>query len=98
MLSFNRKPVKQTIIIRLTGKVQGVYFRQSALEQAIKQGITGTARNLADGTVELVATGTASQLEVLLQWCHRGPRNAQVDKVDTKTIPLQEFGSFQIIR
>lgn len=90
--------MEQTIIINITGKVQGVYFRQSTLEEAIKLGLTGTVRNLPNGEVEVTATGEDFLLQKLVDWCHTGPRRAQVNAVTTKTTTVQTFDSFRIIR
>lgn len=90
--------MEQTIVINITGKVQGVYFRQSTLEEAIKLGLTGTVRNLPNGEVEIIATGEDFLLEKLVDWCRTGPRRAQVNAVTAKTITVQTFDSFRIIR
>jgi acylphosphatase len=66
---------------RITGKVQGVYFRQSTRLQAEGLAIRGFARNLADGSVEVVAHGTGAAVERLLQWLQQGPRMARVEQV-----------------
>jgi acylphosphatase len=63
------------------GKVQGVYFRHSARLEAKRLNIRGFARNLSDGTVEVLAQGGAPALETLHQWLRRGPAQAQVDNV-----------------
>ncbi|MCC5857029.1 MAG: acylphosphatase [Ectothiorhodospiraceae bacterium] len=77
------------------GRVQGVWFRAGAREQALKLGIDGYARNLDDGRVEVVAAGTADSLEALRNWLHRGPSAARVDAVDwewvDETPPPGEF-------
>jgi acylphosphatase len=65
----------------VTGKVQGVFFRQSARLEAERLGLRGSARNLADGSVEVWAQGGAAALEALLQWLRRGPPHARVDAV-----------------
>lgn len=85
-----------SIIVR--GRVQGVYFRQSAMVEALKLGITGTARNLADGEVEVIATGTTDDLQKFTGWCRTGPKNARVDSVDVNILPVRHFESFNIIR
>jgi acylphosphatase len=59
--------------IVVSGRVQGVFFRGTAAEQARALGLTGYARNLDDGTVEIVAEGSRRALEVLAAWAHRGP-------------------------
>jgi len=63
------------------GKVQGVFFRQSARLEANRLKLKGLARNLPDGSVEVVARGSASGVEALHQWLKRGPAQARVEKV-----------------
>lgn len=90
--------MKETLVIHITGKVQGVYFRQSTMEKAMQLGVTGKVRNMRDGSVELTATGEHTQLQSLVQWCHEGPGRARVDHVTTTAVPLQEFEKFVIER
>ena len=63
------------------GKVQGVYFRHSTRLEADRLAIRGSARNLEDGSVEVIAHGAASQVEQLRTWLQRGPPQARVDEV-----------------
>jgi acylphosphatase len=63
------------------GKVQGVYFRDSTRTEARKLAVHGVARNLADGSVEVVAHGSAGAVDELLAWLRRGPSRARVDEV-----------------
>jgi len=63
------------------GKVQGVYFRHSARLEARRLAIRGIARNLPDGSVEVVAQGGAAAVEELRVWLQRGPAQARVDEV-----------------
>ncbi|MBE1158762.1 acylphosphatase [Dyella acidiphila] len=65
----------------VSGKVQGVFFRASTREEALKLGLQGHARNLPDGRVEVVAGGTPEALQALEQWLWQGPPAAQVDEV-----------------
>jgi acylphosphatase len=65
----------------VTGKVQGVYFRHSTRAEAERLGIRGVARNLPDGSVEVIAHGTQAAVEELRDWLHRGPRMARVASV-----------------
>ena len=88
----------KTIRIIVSGRVQGVYFRQSTREQAIALQITGWVRNLADGTVEILATGDEKKLEQLILWCHTGPPRAVVNKIDVTDSSLNYFTSFEITR
>ena len=87
-----------TIRLIVEGKVQGVFYRQSTREKAAELGVTGTVKNLPDGTVEIIATGTPDQLEQLTQWCNHGPPRAVVTKVSSTPLPLQPFRNFIIIR
>jgi acylphosphatase len=63
------------------GKVQGVYFRQSARLEAKRLGVRGLARNLPDGSVEVLAQGSQSSMDALRRWLHRGPAHARVETV-----------------
>jgi acylphosphatase len=65
----------------VTGRVQGVFFRQSARDEAERRGIRGSARNLPDGSVEIWAQGNAAAVDALHQWLKRGPARARVDAV-----------------
>jgi acylphosphatase len=63
----------------VSGKVQGVCFRAATREQALRLGLHGHARNLADGRVEVVAAGRVDAVEQLAAWLHHGPPHARVD-------------------
>jgi acylphosphatase len=67
---------------RITGKVQGVYFRHSTRVEAERLGILGHARNLPDGSVEVAARGSEPAVDELHRWLHRGPESARVDAVE----------------
>jgi acylphosphatase len=64
------------------GRVQGVFFRASAREEAERLGIGGWVRNLPDGTVEVDAAGAEPTLRAFAAWLERGPRQARVDRVE----------------
>jgi acylphosphatase len=68
--------------LRVTGRVQGVWFRESCREVADRLGVAGSVRNRADGTVEVVAEGPPSEVEALVAWCRSGPPAARVTGVD----------------
>jgi acylphosphatase len=87
-----------TISIEVTGKVQGVFFRQSTKEQAFRLGITGCVKNNQDGSVSIIATGTPSQLAALEAWSKKGPSRARVDSVIISSLPFQPFITFTIER
>ena len=65
----------------VTGRVQGVFFRQSTRLEANRLKLKGLARNLPDGSVEVVAQGSAASVEALHQWLWRGPAQARVEQV-----------------
>lgn len=90
--------MQQTRLIIVKGKVQGVYFRQTTLETASALNIVGTVRNLKDGSVEIVATGTGESVQKLITWCHTGPSRAKVEEVIVQELQVQEFLSFSINR
>ena len=84
--------------IVVTGKVQGVFFRQSTLEKGREQGIKGTVKNLEDNhTVEIIATGDDKQLAAFIEWCKQGPPKAEVLGLEIEELALQEFNKFSIL-
>lgn len=87
-----------TYSIIVSGKVQGVFYRQSTKEKAITIGITGTVENLPAGQVKIIATGTKEQIEVLINWCKQGPPKAIVTTVEIAELSLQSFSQFSIKR
>lgn len=87
----------QTISITVSGKVQGVFFRQSTKDVANQLSIKGEVRNLSNGNVRVIATGTKEQLDKLIQWCKKGPPRAEVTGVDVQEVSLQTFHQFMIV-
>ena len=67
---------------RVTGRVQGVFYRGSAQRQAQQLGITGYARNLPDGRVEVLACGNPQAVAALCEWLRQGPARAHVSTVE----------------
>ena len=65
----------------VSGRVQGVFFRASTARQAASLGVTGHARNLPDGTVEVLACGAQGAVDALCAWLHEGPPAARVAAV-----------------
>ena len=88
----------KTIRISVRGKVQGVFFRQSACRAAQEMGVTGSVKNCADGSVELMATGTEEQLQQLTDWCRKGPPRARVEGIEIADMEWQPYADFIIIR
>jgi acylphosphatase len=79
----------------VSGRVQGVYFRQSTLSEAQNLGITGWVRNLMDGRVEAVFEGEEHAVKTLVNYCRSGPPTARVDYLDVSYGPFKgEFKNF----
>jgi acylphosphatase len=70
----------------VTGRVQGVFYRASARSQAQLLGVTGYARNLPDGSVEVLACGDPAAVEALCEWLWQGPPAAEVRRVDVESL------------
>ncbi len=64
------------------GLVQGVYFRSSTRDKAVRLGVGGWVRNLPDGSVEAVFEGEKKKVEEIVGWCYKGPSGANVVKVN----------------
>jgi acylphosphatase len=83
--------------LRIRGRVQGVFYRQSAKAQADRLGVGGWVRNLEDGDVEAAAEGPAEAVKAWVDWCHRGPPGARVDEVIvTEGTPTGQLAVFEV--
>ena len=83
--------------VLVSGKVQGVFFRQKTQRQAQSFGVTGWVRNLPDGRVEAVFEGEEEAVKALVDYCHRGPSFAIVENVNVNYENYRgEFNDFQI--
>jgi acylphosphatase len=81
---------------RVVGRVQGVFFRASTRNEAQRLGLTGYAKNLLDGSVEVVACGDKEAVETLREWLRSGPPGAQVSGIACEFINQQEFAQFSV--
>lgn len=70
--------------VRVRGRVQGVFFRATATEQATRCGVAGWVRNCADGTVEAWLEGPSRAVDEVEKWMREGPPAARVDAVDVE--------------
>jgi acylphosphatase len=87
------------IRLRVSGTVQGVFYRQSTAIEAQRLGLAGAVRNLPDGSVEVVAEGARAAVEELAAWCRRGPPAARVEAVEaTWESPTGDGGRFTVLR
>jgi acylphosphatase len=78
----------------IAGQVQGVFFRASAREEALRLGVSGHAHNLPDGRVEVLACGEPEAVNALREWLRRGPPQAQVTGVACETLAYQALSGF----
>lgn len=86
---------RATLIV--SGRVHGVFYRASTMEQAQQLGLMGWVKNIPDGNVEVVVEGRRHAIEELITWCKSGPPAARVDEVTTRwEEPAGEFRTFKI--
>ncbi len=83
--------------VKIRGRVQGVWFRASTRDEAVRLGLSGWVRNLPDGRVEAVFEGPEEGLEKMLAWCRQGPSLAEVIEVETEPgVATGQFSGFKI--
>ena len=79
----------------ISGRVQGVLFRKSAREKALELGVTGWAKNVLDGKVEIMVEGPKEKVEEFIGWAQKGPSFARVDGVEVAEEEVKgEFEGF----
>ena len=87
--------VRRRVVVR--GRVQGVWFRESARRRAEELGVSGWVRNTTDGTVEAELEGAADDVAVLVSWLGLGPPQARVDSVDVEEQAPRDEPGFRIL-
>jgi acylphosphatase len=90
--------MKKSFSIRVSGKVQGVFFRASTKEKADELNIQGVVKNESDGSVSIEAEGEEDNLQVFIAWCKQGPQRAQVNQCESTEREFRNYKSFNIIR
>jgi len=89
---------KQRLRLFVTGKVQGVFFRQTLKVMAKKNDVFGWVKNLEDGRVEAVLEGDEDNISRLVEWARGGPANARVEDVNIHNEKFtSEFSSFDVL-
>jgi len=83
--------------VRITGHVQGVFFRDTCRREARARGLAGWVTNRPDGSVAAVFEGTDADVEALVAWCSRGPSSARVDTVEVTDEEAQGDAGFAIL-
>jgi len=86
------------VSIRVYGRVQGVFFRASAKEEADELGIFGSVRNEYDGSVAIEAEGDDESIRKFIEWCKKGPKLARVERCDVAEEAVQNIRGFSIAR
>lgn len=84
--------------IKVSGKVQGVFFRASAQSRAEELGISGFVRNEEDGSVYIEAEAEEEQLKSFIVWCQRGPSRAEVKQCIVNEGQVRNYRDFRILR
>lgn len=80
----------------VSGKVQGVWYRQSTVEQAVSLGVHGWVRNLPDGRVEAWLEGDEGPVREVARWLEQGPARAEVSGVEMQEKEPQGFAEFEV--
>jgi acylphosphatase len=84
--------------IRVSGQVQGVFFRDSTRRKAEELGLSGWVKNLPDGKVEAVFEGPSDSVRKMVRWCEEGPQQASVENVDTDfEDPGEDLQGFEVL-
>lgn len=81
----------------VTGKVQGVFYRRHAYQEAITLGLTGWTRNLDDGRVEVMLCGEPEKVALMEAWLWEGPDRANVSNVEVLEVAPQTFTTFEVL-
>ena len=88
----------QRVRLFVTGRVQGVFFRQSLKAKSIQNDVFGWVKNLQDGRVECLLEGNEENISVLVKWAHDGPANAIVENVEVHNEKFDnEFTKFDVL-
>ncbi|KLT65041.1 acylphosphatase [Pedobacter sp. BMA] len=86
------------INIKVTGKVQGVFFRASTKAVADQMGIKGFVKNEKDGSVYIEAEAEPFILDAFIDWCKEGPEKSVVDGVEINDDELKGYRNFEVVK
>ncbi len=90
--------VKKHFNIKVTGKVQGVFYRDSTKAVADQLGVKGIIRNETDGSVYIEAEAINALMEPFLEWCREGPERARVESVESTEGEMKNYRNFEIVK
>jgi len=88
----------KTVRAKISGTVQGVFFRKFIKEEADKLGLKGHVRNLESGEVEIMAEGKDEDVNSLMKICKKGPAHSNIKNVDVQELNHIGFDDFKILR
>lgn len=86
------------IKIKVSGKVQGVFFRASTKAVADQMGVKGLVKNEKDGSVYIEAEADAATLELFVEWCNEGPEKSKVENVVVKAGEIKNYRNFEVVK
>lgn len=89
---------KKHLDIKVTGKVQGVFYRASTKAVADQLGVKGFVKNEEDGSVYIEAEGDKLMIEAFLEWCHEGPDRARIEQVECNEGELKNYRNFEVVK
>jgi len=89
--------MKKSVRVYITGTVQGVFFRAFIKENAERYGVKGFVRNLEDGRIEIFLEGNVDEVNKMIDICKKGPKHAQIRKVEIKPERFQSLKSFKLL-
>lgn len=90
--------MQKHISIKVSGRVQGVFYRASTHDEAQRLGVKGFVKNEPDGSVYIEAEGENTVLEALIEWCRQGPPAARVSNVEVQEGTWKGFSEFAVKR
>jgi acylphosphatase len=98
ILTIQIQTIMKHVSIKISGNVQGVFFRASTKEKADALGVTGFVRNEKDGSVYVEAEAEGETLKQFVAWCYHGPSRAEVKNVSLEEGGIQGFSKFEVKR
>ena len=89
--------MKKSVRLYIDGTVQGVFFRGFIKENSERYNIKGFVRNLEDGRIEIFLEGDVNDVNKMIELCKKGPKHAQIRKVELKPEKFQGFKVFKVL-
>ena len=82
--------------LTVSGRVQGVFFRDNTRKKALELGLFGYAKNLEDGTVEVILQGNETKINEVISFLRKSPGISRVNDITIKEIDFEKFNNFEI--